>query len=95
MIKIFVIEDGEEKEITEWMYWFEETGIQDINDMKFHGREVGLRIEIDGVVVFPVKESDKHPCPDCGGKLVPLKEDGKFVGIFECEKCKKLVPVLA
>ena len=52
MIRIFVIEDGEEKEITEWMYWFEETGIQDINDMKFYGKDIGLRIEIDGVIVY-------------------------------------------
>ena len=53
MIRIFITEPGEEEcEITAWMYWFEEQGVLDINDMQGHYRKYALRIEIDGKTIY-------------------------------------------
>ena len=56
-IRIFVIEDGVETEVTEWMYWFEENFIQDINGMRGY-KIYGLRVEVNGETVF-LKEEPK------------------------------------
>ena len=54
-IRIFVIEDGVETEVTEWMYWFEENSIQDINGMRGY-KIYGLRVEVNGETVFLKEE---------------------------------------
>jgi len=56
-IRIFVIENGVETEVTEWMYWFEENFIQDINGMRGY-KIYGLRVEVNGETVF-LKEEPK------------------------------------
>lgn len=52
-LKIEVVdEDGTWFDITEWMYWFEENGVRDVNTMMGHYCEFGIRIYVDDGVVY-------------------------------------------
>ena len=57
MIRIFITERKfDEHEITDWMYWFEEEGVHNINDMQGHYQKFKIRIVIDGKTIYKSEE---------------------------------------